>query len=232
MSTATLGVLRATAWSPAREPGAADMPALEALPALQRRRLSRPARLALQVAQDCLAGERADYIVWSSRHGDCNKTQDQLADLARREPLSPTAFSTSVHNAPAGLYSILCQDDTPSSSLSAGSESLSQACWEAAALLGAGVADRVLVVCYDEPALPPYVHFVEEDEEVFALALLVAPADETSGNRTGSDRPLRLSRQVGPATAGDRRSEASAFWTFWQTGASALAHGHHLWERA
>lgn len=69
--------------------GAADAPTLAFLPALQRRRLSRPARLALQAAHDCLAGERADHIIFN--------------------------------------------DDSPSSSLSARTESLSQACWEAAA---------------------------------------------------------------------------------------------------
>lgn len=240
MTTATLGLLRGAAWAPgmtgrdwlawaqasAQErtqtpAGAADAPALEFLPALQRRRLSRPARLALQAAHDCLAGERADHIVWSSRHGDSTKTLDILHDLAKVEALSPTAFSTSVHNAPAGLYSILFNDDSPSSSLSAGTESLSQACWEAAALLGSGQAERVLVVCYDEPACEPYARYVEESESVFALGLLFG--------RTGSPS-LRLSRRNTRAAFSE--PEAIAFWRFWLQHETTLAHGHHVWERA
>ncbi len=239
MTTTTLGLLHAAAWAPGMENrdwltwvqaspheriqipiGAADAPALEFLPALQRRRLSRPARLALQVAHDCMAGERADHIVWSSRHGDSGKTLDILHDLAKDEPLSPTAFSTSVHNAPAGLYSILFSSDIPSSSLSAGTESLSQACWEAAALLGSGQAERVLVVCYDEPARKPYSRYVEESEGVFALGLLFG--------RTGNSQ-VRLSRRRTHADFSE--PETTAFWRFWLQHEPTFVHGHHVWER-
>lgn len=241
MTTATLNLVRATAWAPgmaggdwlgwarasanarARIPaGAADAPTLEFLPALQRRRLSRPARLALQVAHDCLAGERADHIVWSSRHGDANKTLHILRDLAHEETVSPTAFSTSVHNAPAGLYSIFFDDDSPSTSLSAGTESLSQACWEAAALLGCGQAERVLVVCYDEPSSAPYARYVEELEGIFALGLLFGA--------TRRGRTLRLSVRKHPEACSE--PEATAFWRFWVQNEAALAHGRHLWELA
>lgn len=239
MATATLDLLRGVAWTPGMADqqwltwaqasvqecmqiptGVADAPALEFLTALQRRRLSRPARLALQVAHDCLAGEGADHIVWSSRHGDSNKTLAILHDLARDEAVSPTAFSTSVHNAPAGLYSILFNNDSPSSSLSAGTESLSQACWEAAALLGSGQAERVLVVCYDEPVYEPYAHYIEECESVFALGLLFG--------RTGNSS-LRLSRHNNHTAFSE--PETSAFWRFWLKHETAFAHGHHLWER-
>jgi hypothetical protein len=242
MTTATLDLLRGTAWTPglaagdwstwaqashperSRIPtGAADAPTLDFLPALQRRRLSRPARLALQVAHDCLAGEHADHIVWSSRHGDSNKTLDILRDLARQEAVSPTAFSTSVHNAPAGLYSILFNDDSPSSSLSAGTESLSQACWEAAALLGSGQAERVLVVCYDEPACQPYAEFVTETESVFSIGLLFG--------RAGQGTPLHLQRDAGITTPAETEPEAISFWRFWLQNNAVLTHGRHRWER-
>ncbi len=236
MDKATLGVLRATAWAPGLVDGnwrhwldnpalldaeSGEAPALPDLPALSRRRLSRPARLSLQVALDCLNGERADYIVWSSRHGDSAKTVEQLKDIAQGEPLSPTAFSTSVHNAPAGLYSILYADDTPSTSLSAGAESLSQAWWEAAALLHSGQASRVLLVCYDEPSVPPYKSYITQREHPFALALLLSL--ETN---------LRLSLSPAPQAGSTADTEALAFWRFYQQETPALAHGRWLWERA
>ncbi len=88
--------------------------ALECIPAMQRRRLSPLAKLALNTAISSLDGRSADYIVWVSKYGDEAKTLNILQDVLNDQTPSPTQFSTSVHNAISGLYSILCQDDTPS----------------------------------------------------------------------------------------------------------------------
>lgn len=128
------------------------VPALEQIPAMQRRRLSGIAKLALNSAIQSLNTESVDYIVWASQYGDEHKTLKILADVLQDQTPSPTQFSTSVHNAIAGLYSILCQDATPSTSLAA---SWSEALIEAYAWLKTTPKPnaRVLVVYYDE-ALP------------------------------------------------------------------------------
>ena len=128
------------------------VPALEQIPAMQRRRLSGIAKLALNSAIHSLKSESVDYIVWASQYGDEHKTLKILADVLQDQTPSPTQFSTSVHNAIAGLYSILCQDATPSTSLAA---SWSEALIEAYAWLKTTAKPnaRVLVVYYDE-ALP------------------------------------------------------------------------------
>ena len=128
------------------------VPALEQIPAMQRRRLSGIAKLALNSAIQSLNAESVDYIVWASQYGDEHKTLKILADVLQDQTPSPTQFSTSVHNAIAGLYSILCQDATPSTSLAA---SWSEALIEAYAWLKNTPKPnaRVLVVYYDE-ALP------------------------------------------------------------------------------
>ena len=46
-------------------------------------------------------------LVFISRHGETPRTLDILSDLASEQPLSPTQFSLSVHNAVIGLWSIL-----------------------------------------------------------------------------------------------------------------------------
>lgn len=61
---------------------------------------------------------------------------------------SPTQFSTSVHNAVAGLYSILKKDNTISTSLST---TWSEAVVEAYAFLKTNEAKKALVVYYDAP---------------------------------------------------------------------------------
>ena len=128
------------------------VPALEQIPAMQRRRLSGIAKLALNSAIHSLNSKSVDYIVWASQYGDEHKTLKILADVLQDQTPSPTQFSTSVHNAIAGLYSILCQDATPSTSLAA---SWSEALIEAYAWLKTTAKPnaRVLVVYYDE-ALP------------------------------------------------------------------------------
>lgn len=238
MSGATLSLIRGSAWAPDLMPahwaawahgetlpvtGTEVAPAVAFIPAMQRRRLSRPARMAIQVAVDCLAGESADYLVWSSRHGDGSKTLASLGDLSQSNTLSPTAFSTSVHNAPVGLYAIFCQDTTPALSLSAGPESFSQACWEAVGLITSGTAKRVLIVCYDEPAPAPYADFVREAESPFALALLVGD-DNSNGNRF----QIRLGQAAQDVP---EEPEAQAFWRFWLRGERHHKHGRHQWER-
>ena len=82
------------------------VPALEKIPAMQRRRLSGIAKLAINSAIGSLNAETVDYIVWASQYGDEHKTLKILADVLQDQTPSPTQFSTSVHNAIAGLYSI------------------------------------------------------------------------------------------------------------------------------
>lgn len=96
------------AWSRAPAPvqDAQQQPDVGFLPALQRRRLSRLARMLFHVAWPLAEGRPAMPLVFASRHGDTPRTLAMLSDLARGEPLSPTQFSLSVDNAIIGLWSI------------------------------------------------------------------------------------------------------------------------------
>lgn len=140
--------------------------ALQYIPSMQRRRLSSIAKLALNSAIDCLQAQSVNYIVWASQYGDELKTYQILSDVLNDETPSPTQFSTSVHNAVAGLYSILCQDTTPSTSLCA---SWSEACMEAYAYLKIHHPEgKALVIYYDEPL--PDIYKEHHKFEGFALA--------------------------------------------------------------
>ncbi|WP_343580840.1 beta-ketoacyl synthase chain length factor [Acinetobacter sp.] len=172
--------------------------ALDAIPAMQRRRLSPLAKMALHGALTALAGQRADYIVWVSKYGDEQKTLDILKDVLQEQTPSPTQFSTSVHNAIAGLYSILCQDDTPSTSLSC---EWTEALIEAYAILKSSRAvKRVLVVAYDQ-ALPA-LYRDATDFPAFSLATIVSLEQPNL-------EILMLS--------GSDSGESLAFYQFWQS---------------
>src|SRR5688572_22309905 len=153
-----------------------DVPALAETPAMQRRRLERLGRMALQVAWRCQpdAGEPLPMI-FASRHGDITRTHERLGGLARGEPLSPTHFGLSPHNAIAAQYSIARALTGNYLAVSAGSEAAEAAVTEALALLADGAAE-VLVVVYDGPTPADYAGFRDEPETWFAWAWRIAPA--------------------------------------------------------
>ena len=81
------------------------------LPPTARRRGSRSTRLAVQVAQESLENSicsaDATAAVFASSTGDPEITDQLCRTLALPEPtVSPTRFHNSVHNAPAGYWSM------------------------------------------------------------------------------------------------------------------------------
>jgi hypothetical protein len=102
-----------------------------------------------------------------------------LDALARAEPFSPMAFSLSVHNAAAGLFSIGREDRSASSSVAAGEDTLPMALLEACGVLAEG-APRVLVVTHDEPVPAPFEVYVDEPAAHAGAAFLLEPAGASS----------------------------------------------------
>lgn len=165
------------AWS--REPRltARDgAPAVRFVPALQRRRLSQLAKMTLQMVQELAGTQHAGFVV-ASRHGEVHSCISMLSEIAREQPLSPTVFSHSVHNAPAGLLSITTGNCAPSSSIAAGRETLIHGLIEALALSQRRAAPVVLV-CADE-ALPAQLEqFADEGSCSYAFGAVVSAAHD------------------------------------------------------
>jgi hypothetical protein len=161
------------------------------LPALQRRRLSRLARMMFHVAWPLAEDHAALPLVFASRHGDSPRTLALLNELARGESLSPTQFSLSVHNAIIGLWSIQRGDTSEMTALAAQGDGLEQGLLEALGLLGEG-APAVLLVVAEE--MPPalYAPHVDDVPFPYAVALLLTP---------GSDWQLQLQPGSGSPAA-------------------------------
>lgn len=162
------------AWACGQQSASTDgAPAVGTVPAILRRRLTRWGRLALEVAGN-MAQELTPTtpVIFSSRHGDSERTQQLLCDLAHSEPLSPTAFSLSVHNASLGLFTIVQQITAPSLALAAGKETFAHAWLEAITWLDQG-AEQVLLVYADEPLAGFYQDDADEEELPLGLALLL-----------------------------------------------------------
>ena len=176
-----------------------ELSAIEHIPAMQRRRLSRLAKLALNSAMQTLDTHNVDYIVWVSQYGDEAKTLNILEDVLREQTPSPTQFSTSVHNAISGLYSILCRDATPATSLAgAWNDGLIEAyAW----LKTRPEARQVLLVYYDE-ALPD-IYAEHQPFAAFAMAAMISLA------------PANLMLTPKHTDATPAYQQALAFNTFW-----------------
>jgi len=173
------GVTTRAAWAEwAREPQplvANGEPKVAAMPPMLRRRAGLLGRMALEVAYECV-GQDADIpTVFCSRHGEVARSVELLRDLARGEPLSPTAFGLAVHNASAGLFSIARHDRANHVALAAGSASVEHAVIEACSQLADGAARVLLVVC-DMPLPAPLERFEDCHEQAFAFAWLMEPA--------------------------------------------------------
>lgn len=130
-------------------------------------------------------------LVFASRYGDAARSLELLTALARGEPVSPAAFSLSVHNAIGGMYSIARGDRAHHLAVAAGQASAAAALVEAVALLVDG-APEVMVVCYDAPLPGAYAQFHDEPVAVYAWAWRVA--------RPAADSPY-IELQAGEPTA-------------------------------
>ena len=151
-------------------PSGEATPELPEMPPMQRRRVGPLGRMALQVAWWCQQGQ-ADGVplVFSSRHGDLARTFEMLCTLACDEPLSPTHFGLSTHNAIAAQYSIARKLGGNYLCVSAGAAGAEAAVVEALGLLADG-SDEALVVVYDSPVPEAYTAFADEPETGYAWA--------------------------------------------------------------
>lgn len=194
---------------------------MQQIPALQRRRLSRLAKMALHsanMARSAYAGE-LDYIVWSSKRGDENTTLNLLFDVCQGQSPSPMQFSTSVHNAIAGLYSILYADTTTSISISSRTHcGWADALCEAYGYLRSQQKNTALVVYYDE-RLPELYQSTAAADQDFAVAAVIS-----------LDAPnLRLERaeRISPTS----QPAGLAFYQFWQSPAQTLQHQSWIYQK-
>lgn len=141
-------------WAPQRAGHAetAVVPSLDFLPAMQRRRLSPLARACFHVCWQVISPEQPCGMVFCSRHGETQRTLDMLHDLQQGDPVSPTAFSHSVHNAIPALLSIARHDITEQVTVAQqGHDGLVAAFLEAGLMLVSGTVEQVIVICCDEP---------------------------------------------------------------------------------
>jgi hypothetical protein len=130
--------------------------------------------------------------VFASQHGEIHRTLGLLGDLAQGEPLSPMAFSLSVHNTASGLYSIASGNTAPSTAVAAGLDTLPMALVEAMGQLQRH--EEVMVVYAEEPLPEAYRDFADGGSALLGLALRLG--------KPGTGRDWQLQTTTAPAATG------------------------------
>ena len=213
-----------------------EPPAVKSMPAMLRRRARLLGRMALEVAYACLddlndgnADDAPTEIptIFCSRHGEVGHTLELIQTQLDEGTVSPIGFSSAVHNATAGLFSIARKDRSNHIALAAGTSSVEHAVIEACGLLNDGAKAVLLVNC--EQALPPLFHHFEDCiEQAYAWAwLMVAP----SSDALNKDKNLTLQWQTASA---DRHEQLPPAEQTMPPGLDILRcylNGQTKWER-
>ena len=172
-------------------------PGCSFLPALQRRRLGRLARMALETAWP-LCGESEQLpFVFGSRHGETPQTLALLSDIADQQPLSPTQFGLSVHNAIAGQWSILRSQRGESAAIAGEADTFEHAVLEGALQLAAGAPSALVVVAEELPP-PAYAQWITDVPFSYAVALRLGTV---AGKATPAGGDWRLEQSRGDGAA-------------------------------
>jgi hypothetical protein len=159
----------------------------QAIPAAHRRRMSALSKMAVEMALEAARDIRPDFLVFCSQHGELTRTRELLAAIVAGGELSPTSFSQSVHNASAGLYTIITASQAPATSIAAGAGTFAYGWIEAESFLAGNPGKRVLLVSYDEALPSEYRPYSRQEHRSHALALLLGAA--ASGGLTLATGP-------------------------------------------
>lgn len=195
------------------------------IPKILQRRLSPLARAVFNAAEGCMDSDKSLPIVFSSAHGEVNKSLEMLQSMQKGEEVSPTAFSLSVHNAISGLFSIAYDYHQEITVIAPGQDGIAPAFIEALGLLQEH-HNQVLMVLYDEPLSDfyPSLPFAVNTPATCALALRVS--------LTGNGLPMRFFRLSAHRDDGEHALQIFSFLKFLVADDKSLALGNHRhsWE--
>lgn len=148
------------------------------LPASEKRRASKTVKLALEISQQAVEQAQVDpttvAIVFASSTGDTEVLTDICETLTTEERLvSPTKFHNSVHNAPAGYWSIAVKSHQPANSIANHQSTVTTGLLEAVAQVTTD-SQTVLLSLYDIP-FPEPLKQVEDIIAPFGASLIFQP---------------------------------------------------------
>ncbi len=159
-------VWRATAENP--------KPDVSFVPPLERRRLTGVERAAIAVAWQVKTD--ADLpVVFASRWGEIGITLKLMKQFHADGEMSPAGFSSSVHNAAPGAFSLLTKSHSPYTAIAARERSLESGLLEALAMR------REVIFAYAEESTPElYLPSFGEPQSACAVAVRIGGSEGRS----------------------------------------------------
>lgn len=143
--------------------------------------------------------------LFATTYGQAASSVKMIQTMTEQKPLSPAAFSLSVHNAIAGQFSISHGLTGPSMTTACGREGLGGIFTQAAGLLSDH--DQVLMCCFEEPLpeeLRPYT--ANPPTPLAAAFILQAPVE------TSNQTLLHMSRAHTTEVA-ESKNEHISLWS-------------------
>ena len=176
-------ILKKVEWQSADENQLADV---SFMPMMTRRRLSPVERAALHVAwkifespDDVSLPEKGTVpVVFASRWGEIGTTLKLMKQIYSEGEMSPAAFSSSVHNAAAGAWSLFTKNTAPYTAIAARENTYEMGFLEAETQLKASKCDAVLYVYAEETPPAYYQPLFSEIKSSHAVAILIAADKE------------------------------------------------------
>ncbi|PCJ59702.1 MAG: hypothetical protein COA79_09870 [Planctomycetota bacterium] len=152
-----------------------DAPDFAFIPALTRRRLSFLTKISLYVTDKCFGSQNTEkiQIIFASQHGELQSSIKLLNSIASEETLSPALFSLSVHNAAAGVFTILSKNTSPHCFVSAGEDTFLSSIMEAVGFLSEDKPIKVLLIIADDQVPAEYKRFYPDYRNSFAIGLFL-----------------------------------------------------------
>ena len=197
-------------------------PVLE-LPPAERRRLNPLTSFTLAAAERLVGGRPRDLLkatplVFGSSDGDGTVLLRLLSALRGHQPVSPTQFHNSVHNAPAGYWSIGLGSQAPTTALAAGDDTVEVALVEAG--LQAVTRRGPVIMLATSQRFPQELERARPELRDFALAAWCEPADSGVGWRC----VVSSGEQEGPALTGSLAAAVRARGADGLVGSRAVSH--------
>ena len=193
------------------------------VPKMLQRRFTPLAKAVFNVAYQCANNVQDIPMVFSSAHGEIEKSLDMLKEIQSGAEISPTVFSLSVHNAIAGLFSMAYGNTQEITVIASGQCGIAPAFFEALGILNEGV-NEVLVILYDEPISDfyPVSPFKLTSSSPCVLVLRLA--------LTGDGIPLQLSPSRQSHDDGEHAVQLPTFVRFLLTEQRALSLGNQVYS--
>lgn len=146
------------------------------IPPTLRRRLPQFTRDVVRCALPLMRATPGQPIILSSRYGDLSGAVTLLSDIVRREPVSPSLFGLSVHNAPIGALSLCVDGPGDQTAVAGAGATLDAGLTEAYARLACSEAAEVVLIHADDKLPSAYAALDDGAPGVF-VAMTLRRAD-------------------------------------------------------